>query len=145
MRVVLIIDDLSEHYSHPAIEFLKDTAHKRRWPQKPEAELRRMMEDGSLEADPDKLAAWVDKSAPANPGVLDSAIKHVEQQQLVQRTTRLNEQADLQHSAICRQRWVRSTLLAFKCAQSNAQSNVKSNAQSNAKSNAQSNAQSNAH
>ena len=99
VRVVLIIYNLSEYDHDPAIEFLRDTAHKRRWPQKPEAELRRLVEDRFLEADPDELAAWVDKSAPADPGALDSAIKYVEQWQLVKWTMRLNEQAGVAPSS----------------------------------------------
>ena len=92
-HALLIIYQLAD--SAAAVKYLVNYSRKRHWPQKPEDEVKSMVEDVFLEADVGFLASLADMENPADAEAMRLALPYIEQRRLVVWATGLNEQHGL--------------------------------------------------
>ena len=77
--VILIIYTLAGYRAAPAVHFLQKAARKRKWPEKSDEDVRRLVEDMFVEADLEELAGMCDMEGPTDPAAMQEAVRVVEE------------------------------------------------------------------
>ena len=81
-HVVLLIYGLAGYTAEPAVLYLAHAARKRKWPEKQDDEVTRIVEDTFMSVDVHVFAHLLDASDPADLSALKEATKYVEQWRL---------------------------------------------------------------
>jgi hypothetical protein len=90
-HVVLIAYSLCNYATPAAVKYLASTGRRRRWPERPEAELHELVENVFLECDPDELAELASIRNPKHPEAFAEAVKYSERWELAGFVAQQNE------------------------------------------------------
>ena len=94
-KVCMIIYMLAAYRAAPAIRFLKVTARKRRWPERSDEDLGKLVGDLFLQWDLEMLVHISDLQGPEDPVAAAEAIKHVEEWRAFEYVKDLNQRLGL--------------------------------------------------
>ena len=91
-HTVLIVFVLADYTKEPALQFLKASARRRRWPEKSDEDLDNLVDELFLEADVHEVAALTDEDNPSDAPAMQVAAEYLQQWRLVAWTRQLNVQ-----------------------------------------------------
>ena len=90
LDTMLTIYVLAGYTPEPAVVYLQQCGRRRRWVQRPEDALARMVEDHFLQCDDERLASLTDVREPLDDSILGVAVRYVQEWQLVKWGIALN-------------------------------------------------------
>ena len=90
LDTMLTIYVLAGYTPEPAVVYLQQCGRRKRWVQRSEDALARMVEDHFLQCDDARLASLTDVREPLDETILDNAARYVQEWQLVKWGTALN-------------------------------------------------------
>lgn len=90
LNMVLMIYALADCTAKPAAKYLIIAAKKRQWPEKPEADVVRMVEDSFLDARHDEVMVSIDADRTPDSAALKEAMAFVEEWRLFDETAGFN-------------------------------------------------------
>ena len=82
--MVLIVFSLCNYDTAAAVQYLEMAGRKRRWPERPKAELQELVENLFLECDTEEETDLANISSPKDPKAFREAVRYSEEWQLSQ-------------------------------------------------------------
>ena len=79
VRVVLIVFSLCNYDTPAAVQYLEMAGRKRRWPERPKAELQELVENLFLECGTEEFTDLANTSSPKDPKAFREAVRYSEE------------------------------------------------------------------